>query len=138
MEYTIPGTNGSNREVVWTDDKEFTVGIGAEHQIGFAIDTSEFGSLEFWLDGVKQRFSKNGKTILDNVQLFTGPTSPKFGIYRSEQSGGGPEFCPSNNIYSGPTAEKGTPKVYHSWVYRVQISNSSMDEVAEAAGIQVE
>lgn len=137
IEYTIPGTNGSNRETVWNG--EFTAGIGTEHHLAFAINTAQNGkgSLEFYLDGKKQRFNDKwgGQTKLSDVDLFTGPTSPKFGIYRSEASGGGSEFCPSNGIFTGSKAPNGSPNTYNSWIYRVQISDSSMSEVAEAAGI---
>ncbi|KAI5778633.1 hypothetical protein EDC01DRAFT_340133 [Geopyxis carbonaria] len=92
---------------------------GAVHHIGLVINTSNSGSgyLELWIDGVQMDFD-NGEKRLSDVYLFTGPTSPKFGMYRAELNGSGDE----------------SSHRFDSWVYRVMISDKSLDEVAEAAG----
>lgn len=138
IEYTIPGGSGSNREIVWTGP--FPVGPNNPHHLAFVINTKNDGTgwAEFYLDGKKQTFNEKwgGKTRLENVKLFTGDTSPKFGIYRAEASGGGKQFCPSNNKYTGEAVSAGTDRVFDSYLYRVQISDSSLDEIAEAAGLK--
>ena len=59
-------------------------------------------------------FSKNG------LDLWTGDTYPKFGIYRGEK---------------GDHDTPGESNVFDLWVYRVQISDASLDEVSAASGI---
>ena len=89
LAYTTPGSNGSNRSPVWSG--KFSTGRSEEHihSLGFAINTANDGTgwLEFYLDGVKQKFN-NGKTRLSNIYLYTGETFPKFGIYRAERNDG--------------------------------------------------
>jgi len=94
---------------------------GSVHHIGMVVNTANNGSgyLELYIDNEKQTFD-NGKDRLDDIYLFTGPTSPKFGIYRAEQSEGNSDNDDSHR--------------FDSWVYRVMISDQSLDEVAEAAG----
>ncbi|RPB10267.1 hypothetical protein P167DRAFT_547358 [Morchella conica CCBAS932] len=140
IEYTIPGGTGSNREVVWTGP--VSVGANTNHHLAFVINTANDGTgwAEFYLDGVQQNFNAayGGGKRLKNVYLFTGDTSPKFGIYRGEAAAGaddGDKYCPANNIYTGETAPSGTDHIFNSWIYRVQISDSSLSEVAEAAGL---
>lgn len=139
IEYTIPGGNGSNRSIVWTGPLPAS---GLNHKLAFVINTKNDGTgwLEFYLNGAKQTFNSQwgGKQRLENVYLFTGPTSPKFGIYRGEapaEPGQGDLYCPANRIYTGPQAPSGTDRIFNSWIYRVQISDSSLAEVAEAGGV---
>ncbi|EJD54660.1 hypothetical protein AURDEDRAFT_179764 [Auricularia subglabra TFB-10046 SS5] len=120
--YTTPGGNGSQRKPVWRG--KFSTGNSTSHihKVAFAINTKNDGSgwLEFYLDGVKQTFD-NGQDRLKNVYLFTGRTFPKLGIYRGEAAVGN---------------ERNTKDhVFNSFVYRVQISDRSLDEIAEAGGI---
>lgn len=137
IEYTIPGTDGSNREIVWTGP----VDISKDSiKLAFVINTAANGKgwLEFYEGGKKQTFNKKwgGEQRLKNVSLFTGETSPKFGIYRAERQGGGGEFCPKDGqAFRGKQAAAGADKSYDSWIYRVQISDSSISEIAEASGI---
>lgn len=140
IEYTIPGGSGSNREIVWTGP--LSVGASTNHHLAFVINTKNDGTgwLEFYLEGVKQKFNSawGGTTRLSNVYLLTGDTSPKFGIYRGEAAAGssdGDKYCPSNGVYTGEVAPSGTDRIYNSWVYRVQISDSSIDDIKEAGGL---
>lgn len=140
IEYTIPGGSGSNRDIVWTGP--VSAGTGTEHHLGFVINTKNDGTgwAEFYLDGVQQKFNSKwgGGTRLSNVYLFTGDTSPKFGIYRGEAAAGandGDKYCPSSGVYTGEVAPAGTDRIYNSWIYRVQISDSSLSDVKEAAGL---
>ncbi|KZV94901.1 hypothetical protein EXIGLDRAFT_834727 [Exidia glandulosa HHB12029] len=120
--YTTPGGNGSQREPVWHG--KFSTGNSESdvHSVGFAINTANDGSgwLEFYLDGKKQTFD-NGKDRLENVYLLTGRTYPKIGIYRGEAAQG--------------DESNAADHTFNSYVYRVQISDSSLDEIAEAAGL---
>ncbi|KZV87246.1 hypothetical protein EXIGLDRAFT_840110 [Exidia glandulosa HHB12029] len=116
LEYTTPGSNGSNRTTYWTGN--FSTGHDASfiHTIGMAINTclDGRGSLELFLDG-------KPAVRLDGAQLFTGATYPKFGIYRAEAD-----------------AEKDVDAdeyAVDSFVYRVQISDGGWADVAEAAGL---
>ena len=65
------------------------------------------------LDG-ESVFSKTG------LDLWTGETYPKFGIYRGEK---------------GDHDADGESNVFDLWVYRVQISDANLDEVSAASGI---
>lgn len=135
IEYTIPGTDGSNRIVIWTGPLSF--GTGTSNKLGFIINTGNGnGWLEFYVNGVRQTFNSagGGGTRMENIATLTGDTSPKFGIYRGEASGGGSEFCPSNGVFSGSQAPAGSDRIFNSWIYRVQISDASKAEAAEAAG----
>ncbi|PUU77291.1 hypothetical protein B9Z19DRAFT_1146428 [Tuber borchii] len=139
IEYTIPGTDGSNREIVWTGP----VSAGkTSHSLGFIINTNSKGKgwLEFYLDGKQQKFNAahGGGNRLENVFLLTGDTSPKFGIYRAEAAGSsndGTRYCPPSGVYTGEVAPDGTDRIFNSYVYRVQISDTSLEEVKEAAGL---
>ena len=137
IEYTIPGTNGSNREVVWAGPVDISKD---SNKLGFVINTAADGKgwLEFYVNGKKQTFNQKwgGKERLSNVSLFTGETSPKFGIYRAERQGGGAQFCPKNGAFRGKQAATGADRSYDSWIYRVQISDSSLSEISEASGVQ--
>lgn len=137
IEYTIPGKDGSNREVVWTGPVDISKD---SNKLGFVTNTAPDGKgwLEFYVNGKKQTFNQKwgGKERLSNVSLFTGATSPKFGIYRAERQGGGEEFCPKTGIFRGKEAAAGADRSYDSWIYRVQISDSSLNEIAEASGIK--
>lgn len=136
IEYTIPGGSGSNRESVWQGP--LGVGVGTHNQLGFIINTKNDGTgwLEFYLNGTQQKFNSawGGGTRLSNVYLFTGDTSPKFGIYRAEVGGTDPKYCPSNGVFTGAQAAAGSDRIFNSWIYRVQISDTSKAEAAEAAG----
>jgi hypothetical protein len=77
----------------------------------------------------------NGQQKYSGMTLVTAETYPKFGIYRAEQATEDKTYCPSNQVFSGPAVPSGNADVYNSWVYRVMISDTSMDEVSEAAGL---
>ncbi|KAH7100187.1 hypothetical protein BKA62DRAFT_658721 [Auriculariales sp. MPI-PUGE-AT-0066] len=115
LEYTTPGSNGSNRTAIW--EGTFSTGnTGADvHKLGFVIDTNDGcgGALEFWLDGTRQ-LKRN------DLCLWTGSTYPKWGIYRGEASPG--------------SKDPASWHTFNSYVYRVQVSDSSKAEVAESAG----
>ena len=66
-----------------------------------------------WLDG-KKVLSKSG------LSLWTGDVYPKFGIYRGEK---------------GDHDGGGLSNEFDLWVYRVQLSDKSLDEVSESSGI---
>ncbi|KZV97092.1 hypothetical protein EXIGLDRAFT_833088 [Exidia glandulosa HHB12029] len=114
-EYTTPGSDGSNRTSYWSG--QFSTGSDQSdvHKIGIIINTANDGSgwSEFWLDG-QQKLRKTG------LYLYTGMTYPKWGIYRGEADAGDD---------SNPSAHK-----FNSYVHRVQFSDYSKAEVAEAAG----
>ncbi|KAI5780205.1 hypothetical protein DFH27DRAFT_360502 [Peziza echinospora] len=136
IEYTIPGSNGSNRSIVWTGPLD----PSAATKLAFTINTANDGTgwFEFYVNGVKQTFNQawGGTQRLQNVYLFTGPTSPKFGIYRGEKQGGDPAvFCPADFTYTGPQANATEDRIFNSWIYRVQISDGSIQEIAEAGGV---
>ena len=137
IEYTIPGSNGSNREVIWTGPLDIT----RPNKLAWAINTAPNGKgwLEFYVNGQKQTFNglrSAGKQRLENVWLFTGATSPKFGIYRAEKQGGGKGFCPSGGVFTGKKEQEGADRAFDSWVYRVQISDASLEEVRDASGVE--
>ncbi|KAH7091831.1 hypothetical protein BKA62DRAFT_723875 [Auriculariales sp. MPI-PUGE-AT-0066] len=108
LEYTTPGSNGSNRSAIWTGDFKCA-------PLGFVIDTDDNcgGSLEFWLDG--KRELKRG-----DLCLFTGDTHPKWGIYRGEAQPG--------------SRQAASAHTFNSYVYRVQVSEGNKTEVATSAG----
>lgn len=66
-----------------------------------------------WLDG---------KSVLNTggLQLWTRETYPKVGIHRGEKG----------------DHDDGSTNVFDSWVYRVQISDASLDEVSAASGLK--
>lgn len=68
-----------------------------------------------WLDG-KNVFEKNG------LGLWSGDVYPKFGIYRGEK---------------GDHDTAGETNVFDLWVYKVQVSDSSLGEVSGASGLGV-
>ena len=116
--YQPPG-QGSNpdgantHDTIWTSDTEFA--LSQTHHIALAFDTKPGGNnkLQLWLDGTSV-FEKDG------LSLWTGTTYPKFGLYRGEkgnQDGGG-----YGNTFDG-------------YVYRVQISDESLDEIAASSGL---
>lgn len=61
-------------------------------------------------------FTKTG------IDLWTGNTYPKFGLYRGEKLRG--ERDPDGD------------HVFDNYIYRVQISDKSLDEVSEVGGEQ--
>ena len=67
-----------------------------------------------WLDG-EEAFTKKGLT------LWTGDTYPKFGIYRGEK---------------GDRDSSRFSNIFDMWLYRAQISDSSLDEIAMSSGLQ--
>ena len=69
-----------------------------------------------WFDG-KDVFQKSG------LRLWTGATYPKFGIYRGEE---------------GDHDGGGHSNTFDLWVYKVQISDKSLDEITESSGLQGE
>lgn len=66
------------------------------------------------LDG-KSVFQKSG------LDLWTGYTYPKFGIYRGEQG--------------DHDSDNDGGNTYDSYIYRVQLSDASLDEVKAASGL---
>lgn len=136
IEYGIPGGDGSNRVTIWTGPLPF--GTGTSNKLGFIINTGSNGSgwLEFYVNGVRQKFNSvgGGGTRMENMFTFTGDTSPKFGIYRGEVEDKNPKYCPSSGVFTGEQAPAGSDRIFNSWIYRVQISDASKAEAAEAAG----
>ncbi|KAH7100102.1 hypothetical protein BKA62DRAFT_707609 [Auriculariales sp. MPI-PUGE-AT-0066] len=122
LEYTTPGGNGSDRSPVWHGPLSSGSGKENVHSVALAINTDNSGKgwLEFYLDGKKQKFD-NGEERLKDVYLFTGRTYPKIGIYRGE-SAQGDESNPEDHTFN-------------SYLYRAQISDTSLDEIAEAGGL---
>ena len=81
LDYTTPDSGtapGAGRKPVWHG--KFSTGDSDEHihSVAFAINTDNSGKgwLEFYLDGVKQKFD-NGEERLKNVFLLTGRAFPK-------------------------------------------------------------
>lgn len=83
------------------------------HHIALAWNTSSSGALQLWLDG-ESVFTTSG------LDLWTGDTYAKVGIYGGEQGA------------HGSTSEERS--VFDSWIYRVQLSDASLDEVAASSG----
>lgn len=121
LEYTTPGSTGSNRTTYWAGN--FSTGHDASfiHNIGMAINTNTDGTgwAELFVDGRPQ-------VRLEGASLFTGTTFPKFGIYRAEAS--------SDKV----VAASGSQYEFDSFVYRVQIADGGWHEVAESAGLSDE
>lgn len=140
--YTPAGTS-AKYGTIWTDSASFDT--SKTHNIALAWDTlagNNANKLEMWyvvdstlpfsfsslpssskavlttlpnnrLDG-QSVFSKSG------LDLWTGDTYPNFGIYRGEK---------------GNHDTTGESNVFDLWVYRVQISDASLEEVSAASGI---
>ncbi|KAH7098956.1 hypothetical protein BKA62DRAFT_641670 [Auriculariales sp. MPI-PUGE-AT-0066] len=115
LEYTTPGSDGSNRSSIWSGTFSTGNDIANVHKLGFVIDTNDScgGTLEFWLDG-SQRLKRS------KLCLFTGDTHPKWGIYRGEADAG--------------SSDPNSWHTFNSYVYRVQVSDIRKSDVAEAAG----
>ena len=109
--YTPPPDN--KYSTIWTDSSDFA--LNTTHNIALAWDTKSGGNnkLQMWLDG-KKVLSKSG------LSLWTGDVYPKFGIYRGEK---------------GDHDGGGLSNEFDLWVYRVQLSDKSLDEVSESSGI---
>ncbi|KAK4692449.1 hypothetical protein P7C71_g4759, partial [Lecanoromycetidae sp. Uapishka_2] len=109
--YTPPG--GDDYETIWTDSSGFST--TTTHNIALAWDTLPGGNnnVQLWLDGQKV-FEKGG------LSLWSGDVYPKFGIYRGEK---------------GDHDTPGESNVFDLWVYKVQISDASLDEVSGASGL---
>lgn len=155
IEYTTPGGSGSNREIVWRGPLD----TSKPCKLAFVINTADDeksphekykGGLQFFIDGKpqdlkrkfigkrqnsKQNQGKNKGKWLNNIAMWTGETNPKFGIYRAEAKNNGKQYCPSSRVFTGPKASNNADRSYDSWIYRVQISDSSLDEIAESSGI---
>ncbi|KAI9675535.1 MAG: hypothetical protein M1829_003339 [Trizodia sp. TS-e1964] len=99
--------------VLWTDTS--ALALNTPHHIGIAWDTFDGhrNRLRLWLDGAK-KLDKSG------LNLWTGQTYTKFGIYRGELAAG----------------QKANPEqhVFDSYVYRVQVSDKALAEVMDASG----
>ncbi|MCJ1452529.1 hypothetical protein MMC28_002872 [Mycoblastus sanguinarius] len=108
--YTNPG---SSYNYLWTDSSDFSV--NTTHNIALAWDTKSGGNnkLQMWLDGT-QVLAKEG------LNLWTGDTYPKWGIYRGEE---------------GDHDTQGQNNIFDSWIYKVQLSDASLDEVANSSGL---
>ena len=80
-----------------------------------AWDTKSGGNnnLQVWLDG-ESVLNKGG------LSLWTGDVYPKFGIYRGE---------------AGDHDTPGESNVFDIYVYKVQLSDASLDEVSGASGL---
>ena len=83
------------------------------HNIALAFDTTSAGNIQVWIDGAEV-FNKGG------LSFWTGDTYPKFGIYRGEK--GDRDGSKHSNVFD-------------MWLYRLQISDSSLDEISEASGL---
>lgn len=136
IEYTTPGGDGSNRKIIWTGPVSF--GPGTSNKLGFIINTAANGKgwLEFYVNGTRQKFNSSGGggTRMENMHTFTGDTSPKFGIYRGEVEDKNSKYCPDSGVFTGAQASDSADRIFNSWIYRVQISDSSKAEAAQAAG----
>ncbi|KAL9102999.1 MAG: hypothetical protein Q9163_001919 [Psora crenata] len=109
--YTPPG---EKYRTIWTSPSPFST--DKTHNIALAWDTtmgSNNNKLQMWLDGESVLES-------DGLDLWTGYTYPKFGIYRGEE--GDHDNGPHSNVFD-------------SWIYKVQISDKSLDEIAESSGL---
>jgi len=135
IRYYQPGGDGETQTTIYTGGA-ISYGAGSQNHLGMHIYTGDKGtsSLELWIDGKKQTFV-NGQQQYGGMTLVTGETYPKFGIYRGEQATEDKTYCPSNGVFTGPAAPAGSAGIYNSWVYMVMISDASMDEVKEAAGL---
>ncbi|KAL6717805.1 hypothetical protein ACLMJK_003890 [Lecanora helva] len=104
LSYTPPGEKSS---YLWSDTGDFVT--NKIHSIALSWDTMAGGNnnVHLWLDG-KSVFQKSG------LHLWTGNVYPKWGIYRGEQ---------------GEHDTPGDSNVFDSLVYRVQLSDESMDEI---------
>lgn len=107
-----PGT-GSKYSSVWTGSSDFP--LNTTHNIALAWDTNSSGNskLKLWLDG-KSVLSKSG------LSLWSGDVYLKFGIYRGE---------------SGDHDTSGESNVFDLYVYKVRLSDASLEEVSEASGV---
>ncbi|KAL9124822.1 MAG: hypothetical protein Q9217_005889, partial [Psora testacea] len=108
--YTPPG---EKYETIWTSTTVFST--NETHNIALSWDTIKAKSgnkLQMWLDG---------KSVLesDGLDLWTGETYPKFGIYRGER---------------GDHDDGDDSNIFDSWIYKVQISDEGMHEVEESSG----
>ena len=110
--YTPPGTNAKYGPL-WTDSSDFP--LNTTHNIALAWDTKSGGNnnLQVWLDG-ESVLNKGG------LSLWTGAAYPKFGIYRGE---------------AGDHDTPGESNVFDLCVYKVQLSDASLDEVSGASGL---
>lgn len=110
--YTPPG--GDDYETLWTDSSEFSV--NKTYNIALAWDTFSGGNnkLQLWLDGMAV-MEQSG------LSLWTGDVYPKWGIYRGEK---------------GDHDTAGESNVFDSWVYRVQLSDADLTEVAASSGVK--
>lgn len=110
--YTAPGTD-ANYSPLWTDSSDFT--LNTTHNIALAWDTKSGGNnnLQVWLDG-ESVVNKGG------LSLWTGAVYPKFGIYRGED---------------GDHDTSGESNMFDLYVYKVQLSDASLDEVSGASGL---
>ncbi|KAH7098959.1 hypothetical protein BKA62DRAFT_808089 [Auriculariales sp. MPI-PUGE-AT-0066] len=95
LEYTTPGSDGSNRTSIWSGTFSTGSSTSNVHNIGFKLKRS-------------------------GLCLWTGETYPKWGIYRGEAAAG--------------SSDPDSWHTFNSYVYRVQVSDSSKSEVAESAG----
>jgi len=120
MEYTTPGSTGSNRTTVWRGP--FATG-NKVHKLGIAVNTAPagFGWVELWVDGVRQKFLDGART-LNHAQLLNGECKLKFGIYRGEAAPG--------------SKDPASMHTFDSYVYRVQVSDKGWSEVLAAAGVR--
>jgi hypothetical protein len=100
---------------MWTDNAPLE--LNKQHHIALAWDTFDGGNncLHLWLDG-QQKFNATG------LNLWTGNTYPKFGIYRGEKAAKGDNSLDEEHVFD-------------SFVYRVQVSDASLDEIKEAGGL---
>ena len=118
VQYQPPGQESfAAYQNIWTSDFDFST--NETHNIALAWDTTMGTSnnkLQMWLDG-------QGVLEKTGLDLWTGATYPKFGIYRGEEA---------DHDRGGHSA------TFDLLVYRIQISDSSLDEIAESSGLQGE
>jgi Polysaccharide lyase len=76
--------NGSDRHI-WSTS--LRIGTWQRFAIGFLLSRSGSGWVEFWYDGVQQRFS-NGQTRFPGQTLWGSHVNTKWGIYRSGPNNG--------------------------------------------------
>ncbi|GAB7348210.1 hypothetical protein MBLNU459_g6211t2 [Dothideomycetes sp. NU459] len=123
LQVNAPGDQGNTMKTI----ASIPVSTGEEHQIALAFDTymhdpedtdSANNTLAFWLDG-KKIIETSGLDLWSSETR----TYPRFGLYRGE--------------YEGPSDQNadGSRHVFDSYMYKVQISNSSLDEILGSSGV---
>lgn len=124
LQVTTPGTQNV------TTIASIPVTTDEVHHIALVFDTfmncencviSQDNNISFWLDGAQVDVSTDV-----NLSLWSTKTKtyPKFGIYRGEYDG------PYDSNTHDPQY------IFDNYIYRVQISNTSLEEIQASSGIR--